>query len=89
MAPPDQAAAGESGGGRLAFVTCEEPRRQACTKEFRPVCADVDTGVRCVTTPCPSTERRTYGNSCMACADPKVLGYFPRSCDELNTESAP
>lgn len=59
-----------------------------CTKEYRPVCADVDTGVRCVTEPCPSTEKRQFGNGCMACADAKVLGYFPVSCDELGARPA-
>ncbi|HSC89921.1 MAG TPA: hypothetical protein VLC09_21770, partial [Polyangiaceae bacterium] len=77
------------GGGRLAFVNCEEPRQKACTKEFRPVCAEVDTGIRCVTTPCPSSEKKTFGNACMACAEAAVIGYFPQACDQLGTDAAP
>lgn len=59
---------------------CSEPRRQACTKQYAPVCGHVDTGVRCIKAPCPSTEEKTFGNACMACADPKVLAYSPGAC---------
>lgn len=62
------------------FTACTEPRRPMCTREYRPVCADVDTGIRCITTPCPSTETKTYANACMACADEKVRGYRQDAC---------
>lgn len=61
---------------------CTDPRPQACTMDYRPVCATRDTGIRCVTTPCPSTEKRTYSNGCGACSDPKVSGYVPEACPE-------
>ena len=64
------------------FTECTDPRPQACTREFRPVCSQVDTGVRCVTTPCPSTENKTSSNACTACADPKVHGYWLSACPE-------
>lgn len=51
-----------------------------CTREYRPVCADVDTGIRCITAPCPSTEKKTYSNGCTACADEKVTGYALGAC---------
>jgi len=63
-------------------VQCTDPRPQICTREYRPVCGLRDTGIRCITTPCPSTERRTYSNACTACSDPDVLEYSPGECDE-------
>ncbi|MEE9303288.1 MAG: hypothetical protein V3U84_05830 [Thiotrichaceae bacterium] len=59
---------------------CKNPRSQMCSKEYRPVCATKDTGVRCVTTPCPSTEKITYSNGCMACTDSKVYSYVVGAC---------
>ena len=59
---------------------CTEPRPQVCTAQYVPVCATRDTGVRCVTTPCPSTEQKTMGNSCSACSDPKVVSYVKGEC---------
>lgn len=75
-------------GGRMAFTTCDaEHRSPVCTKEYRPVCGVVDTGVRCITTPCDSTEQRTFGNACMACADAKTQGYWPVACDALGSDA--
>ena len=62
------------------ITECKSPRPQMCTKEYRPVCATRDTGVRCVTTPCPSTELVTNSNACTACSDEKVFGYIPGAC---------
>jgi len=59
------------------FVQCKSPRPEVCTEQYLPVCASKDTGIRCVTTPCPSTENVTYDNACSACSDPKVHGYIP------------
>jgi len=64
----------------ISAIQCNDPRRKACTKEYRPVCATRDTGVRCVTTPCSSTELVTKGNACTACADEKVSSYVPGAC---------
>lgn len=65
------------------YVACKDPRPEICTKQYDPVCAQKDTGVRCVTTPCPSTENITASNSCTACSDPKILGYTPEgACAE-------
>ncbi len=63
-------------------VNCPEQRPEICTREYRPVCATRDTGVRCVTTPCPSTEQRTYSNGCSACADEKVISYRLDACGD-------
>ena len=59
---------------------CNNPRPQMCTREYRPVCADVDTGVRCIKAPCPSTKRKIYSNTCTACSDSKVYGYKLGAC---------
>ena len=63
-----------------AITPCPEQRPHMCTMDYRPVCATRDTGVRCVTTPCPSTEQKTYSNACSACADTKVIGHIPGEC---------
>lgn len=64
-----------------AIVMCKVPRPEACTKEYLPVCAQKDTGIRCVTTPCPSSEDVTYSNACTACADPKVFSHKAGACN--------
>lgn len=62
------------------LTLCPEQRPQICTMDYRPVCATRDTGIRCVTAPCPSTEQKTYSNTCSACADVKVIGHIPDEC---------
>jgi len=64
------------------YLSCSDPRPQMCTKEFRPVCADVDTKVRCVTAPCPSNIRKTVSNGCTACSDSNIYGYSLGACEE-------
>lgn len=63
-------------------VDCPELRPEMCTMDYKPVCATRDTGVRCVTTPCPSTEHRTYSNGCSACSDEKVISYRLDACGD-------
>ncbi|MEN8136718.1 MAG: hypothetical protein ABFS18_14475 [Thermodesulfobacteriota bacterium] len=63
-------------------VACLEPRPQICTHDYNPVCATRDTGIRCVTTPCPTTENKTYSNGCSACSDKNVISYRPGRCPE-------
>ena len=62
------------------IITCKDPRPEICTKEYRPVCAEVDTGLRCVKAPCASKDHKTYSNACTACADHKVFGYRFGTC---------
>lgn len=61
-------------------TTCSEPRPQICTMDYTPVCATRDNEIRCVTTPCDSTEAATYANACGACADNRVSSYQPGEC---------
>lgn len=63
-----------------AGETCSKPRTRHCPDTKAPVCAIRDTGIRCVTTPCDSTEQRTYDNGCMACLDPNVQTFTPGAC---------
>jgi hypothetical protein len=63
------------------MTTCTDPRKTMCTKIYSPVCAEVDTGIRCIRAPCPSSEQKTYGNPCEACADRKVLGWYRGACE--------
>lgn len=67
-------------GMQTGFTHCESSRPQMCTQEYRPVCGHVDTGIRCVTTPCPSERHKTYGNACGACAEEDVVGYEIGDC---------
>lgn len=67
------------------LTQCPDQRPQMCTMDYRPVCATRDTGVRCVTTPCPSSEQKTYSNGCSACADPAVIGYIADECTPVTT----
>lgn len=72
----------------MAFTQCDaEHRPEVCTKEYRPVCAEVDNGVRCITTPCDSTDQRNFGNACMACADANVTGHWPVACEALGNDA--
>lgn len=77
---------GGSAAAPDTYTQCSEPRLPMCTREYRPVCADVDTGIRCIKAPCPSSEKKTYSNGCTACADEKVTGYVPGACDATATE---
>ena len=61
---------------------CTTPRPEMCTREYRPVCAAIDTGVRCVTEPCPSMEYKTFGNGCDACSTEQVLYYSEGECPD-------
>ncbi len=73
----------EQGAQDIPLIRCPEQRPQVCTMDYRPVCATLDTGVRCITTPCPSSEQKTYSNACTACADSEVLGYTPEKCEPV------
>ena len=61
-------------------VACTDPRPQLCTMEYAPVCATRDTGVRCITAPCPSSEQKTYSTGCTACSDAKVSSWVQGAC---------
>lgn len=49
---------------------CADPRLEACTMEYLPVCARLGSG-----------EVRTYSNACGACTDPEVVEHSPGACE--------
>lgn len=53
---------------------------QTCITLYDPICTSYDTGIRCVTTPCPSHIYKTYPNSCVAQQD-KASPLFKGTCD--------
>jgi len=55
-----------------AFTQCKEPRPEICTREYRPVCATLNTG----------GEEKTYATGCTACADPGVIKYRESACEQ-------
>ena len=63
-----------------ASTNCPEKRSEICPTIHKPVCAQRDTGIRCVRAPCPSEAPVTYSNACVACRDPKVLSYVEGAC---------
>jgi len=82
--------AASAGSQKKTQQACDEPRPEVCAQVYDPVCAQRDTGIRCVTTPCDSTEAREYPNACDACRDPWVLSYVKGPCeDEAEDEDDP
>ena len=57
-------------------TSCAEPRPQACTMEYIPVCGHRYDG-----------ERKTYPNACSACSDSEVSGRHPDACEEPTPEA--
>jgi hypothetical protein len=55
----------------VGATMCEEPRSQACTRDYRPVCASLEDG-----------SEKTYSNGCTACADAKVIVWVEGPCPE-------
>jgi Kazal-type serine protease inhibitor domain len=51
------------------LTMCTDPRPQACTREYVPVCGSAKGGAA-----------KTYGNGCEACADVAVSGWAPGEC---------
>jgi len=51
----------------------------ACVGIYKPVCANVR--VECITTPCPPI-KETFGNSCVACTNERVISYTEGECGE-------
>jgi hypothetical protein len=68
------------------LINCPENRPEVCTQIYQPVCGLVDTGIRCITTPCPSAEYKTFGNACTACSDVDVTGYVEGECADNDSE---
>jgi hypothetical protein len=63
-------------GGKLKAYDCTE-RTQACTKEYVPVCGQVQP--ECFTTPCDII-MQTFSNKCVACANSLTISYTEGAC---------
>ncbi len=61
--------------GELDLILCEEPRPQACTREYNPVCATLKDG-----------GTRTGSTGCTSCSDPEVVGYKMGACGIVSLE---
>jgi hypothetical protein len=62
----------QSEGLDLFQNVCTEPRPEICTREYRPVCAQVKTDQGVVL--------KTYATGCTACGDSQVLAYQDEAC---------
>lgn len=40
--------------------------QMACPMIYDPVCATINTGLHCAQAPCPTIQKETFSNSCMA-----------------------
>lgn len=70
----------------ISSAECTLPRPEVCAEIYMPVCAVRDTGIRCVTTPCDSTENVNYSNACSACSDENVFSYTDGLCEQTDSE---
>lgn len=63
---------------KLQAVDCEDPRPQACTREYRPVCGQDVNG-----------NSETYSTGCTACSNEEVISYTEGACapPEVNAKS--
>lgn len=69
--------AAESRAGDCSSIDTEQ-----CNALYDPVCANWDTGIRCIMAPCPSAESRLYTNACLACQDKRVNSFQFGECAE-------
>ena len=80
-ASPPSASPPSAAAGQYRECSPESRQAQACTMIYAPVCAEVDTGVRCVAAPCPASRaERTFENACRACSEKSTYGYRDGAC---------
>jgi hypothetical protein len=58
---------------------CGQERPQICTREYNPVCAQVQ--VECIRAPFPPINE-TFATGCTACANPRVISYTLGACED-------
>ena len=63
----------EQTGNRAGYMACTEPRPEACTMQYDPVCGAMTDG-----------RSKTYSNACSACSDPLVNGYGKGACSSAD-----
>lgn len=62
---------------RAGYVACAEPRPEACTMQYDPVCGEMTDG-----------RSETYSNACVACSDRLVAGYLKGACATVGKPAA-
>ena len=60
----------DGGAVTSTMTACTEPRPQICTREYRPVCAQLADG-----------RFKTYATGCTACSDTAVSAYKAGACE--------
>jgi putative hemolysin len=65
-------------GSKLKAYDCVN-RTQACTREYMPVCGQVQ--VQCIRAPCPPV-KETFSNKCVACANSLTISYTEGACED-------
>ena len=58
----------------------------SCESISGPVCARVDTGMRCIRAPCDSYAKVVMEGACQACTQDRVDLVFTGRCDAMDTE---
>jgi hypothetical protein len=67
----------ESADTRADHIACKEPRPEACTMQYDPVCGEMADG-----------RSKTYSNACVACTDRLVTGYLRGACATVGKPAA-
>lgn len=62
---------------QAGFVACAEPRPEACTMQYDPVCGEMTDG-----------RNKTYSNACVACSDRLVTAYLKGACATVGKPAA-
>jgi len=76
LPPSYTSAGGMAQNGELTL--CPEPRPQACTRDYRPVCAQLN-----------DDTFKTYPNGCTACTEPAVTVHRQGACEDILTVGEP
>jgi hypothetical protein len=63
--------------GKLKATDCTDPRPDYCTKEYNPVCGQVQ--IQCIRAPC-NPIMQTFGNKCEACSNRLTISWMPGAC---------
>ena len=61
----------------VGLMACTEPRPEACTMQYDPVCGEMADG-----------RSKTYSNACSACGDRLVNGYTSGACSSADPPKA-
>lgn len=63
----------EQSENRSGYMACTEPRPEACTMQYDPICGEMTDG-----------RSKTYANACSACSDRRVIGYTIGACSSAD-----